>query len=286
MVVPPFPTKFKNIPTDMTTPANLIQTFGGELFTGLLRVSFNNNHELIGLFEEGSLLGFIEEKEKIRQGISISRVENIWKVNRGIITAYQGYPDEIFILQKLLTKGLTSNLETFGLDLGSKIVALKRKKENCIIEIDTEQKAQAIYLWEGKIIWNLAEKEIFTENKKIVARIYKGKKLDGKKELEKIKKALKELSAIYQEKSKKDFVEDFLFYIHQNLAEKYPIIDPFLGAYELEKEELKIKETKKLSEFTKPFKIAITDFIKKQINLTTEEKEKISKILIEEEQHD
>ncbi|WP_457755566.1 hypothetical protein [Thermodesulfatator indicus] len=128
MVVPPFPKKFENIPTDMTTPANLIQTFGGELFTGLLRVSFNNNHELIGLFEEGSLLGFIEEKEKIRQEISISRVENIWKAKKGIINAYQSYPDEIFILQKLLSKGITSKLETFGLDLGSKIVALKKRK--------------------------------------------------------------------------------------------------------------------------------------------------------------
>ncbi|WP_457755565.1 hypothetical protein [Thermodesulfatator indicus] len=89
------------------------------------------------------------------------------------------------------------------------------------------------------------------------------------------------MSAIYQEKYKKNFVEEFLFYIHQNLAEKYPIIDPFLGAYELEKGELKIKETEKSSEFIKPFKIAINDFIKK-INFTTEEKEKISKIIIEE----
>ncbi|OAG28003.1 hypothetical protein [Thermodesulfatator autotrophicus] len=286
MVVPPFQTKFTNIPSEMTTPMNLIQTFGGELFTGLLHVSFGNNHELIGLFEEGSLLSFIEEKENIRQKRTLQEVENTWKQNKGVITAYQSYPDEIFILEKLLTKKLTTRLEIFGLELGEKIVALKRKKENCIIEIDSKDKKQAIYLWEGKIIWNLSDKSIFIENKKVKARIYKGKKINYQEEMRKIKETIRELSKTYKQTTKRDFDEDFLFFIHKNLAEKFPVIDPFLGVFKLENSELTILEKERLKEFIGPFKQAISNFIEKEINLSPQEKENIINKLNKEEEND
>ncbi|WP_022853422.1 hypothetical protein [Thermodesulfatator atlanticus] len=279
MILPAFKEKFKNLSTYITTPEVLINSFQKDSFTGFIHAIFEEHQETIIFFEEGSATDIIKEENYKRTKTNINELKKIWE-KQGVMSAYETYPDEVYILKNILLKKLTDNIIMESITVGQKIVELKNKKEKAVVEIERERKKQAIYIWDGKIIWNLADKELFIKNEKVKARFYYGNDTTNYKiEIKKIEEALNEIETIYQNKFKKDFQEDLLFFIHQTLADKYPIIDPFIGGYEITNGKLKIYDVNEIEKFLPAFKKALKAFIINKFDTTDPETRNLIKKL-------
>jgi len=153
-----------------------------------------------------------------------------------------------------------------SLELAKLIVEYKKEKGKAVVEFEAGGSRYVIYIWEGRVVWNTATPEIFQKNIPVKARIYTPRsEKELWEELPSYEKVIGQLSSLFRKAKKRSFVEDFLFFIHEEMSEQCEVLDPFLGNFNLEGDKIIVGNEVKASEFLPCLKRALKSFVKRRV---------------------